>query len=223
MVIARRIVLSATASLLVLSALAANGETTKRAEQADLFLTDMHRVISEIRLNDEYSADGKRALIDHLLDEKLDLATMARFALGKQEAAFSRSELSEFIQEYSRFLGYTYLREIAWSDPKDIPTLERTSVDPDTGWVRIDTKAKPRSSIANQRGQYRESSTFRAGYLLRKRHGSWRIVRISFNGVDLNRSFGAQFEAVLEKSTPEELLAKLNELNNRRDKTNPLK
>jgi ABC-type transporter MlaC component len=221
-VTARRLLLRFTASFLVLTAVSANGETTKRAEQADAFLTETHRLISQIRLNDQSSADSKRALIDRLLDEKLDLATMARLALGKREEAFSRSELSEFIQEYSRFLVYTYLREIAWSDPKDTPRLEGTSVDPDTGWVRIATKAKPRSSIANQRGEYRQSSVFRAEYLLRERHGNWRIVQISFNGVDLNRSFGSQFEAVLKKSTPEELLKELHDLNNRRGDTNPL-
>lgn len=203
-------------------ALLMSSAKTVRAEEADAFLTETHRVLSEIRDNEQYDAEVKRALIEHELDERLDLPTMSRLALGRQEESFSRSELSEFIQEYSRFLTYTYLQEIAWTDPKEIPTIESSVVDAKTGWVTIGTKAKRRQSAASQRNQYRASSVFRAEYLLRKRHGSWRIAKIRFNGVDLNTAFGAQFEAMLKKSTPEEVLAKLQSLNTRRESENPL-
>jgi len=219
MFVIRRLVFVASAASL---ALAMSSATTANAEEASAFLAETFREISEIRQNGDHDAEVKRALIERVLDERLDLATMSRLALGKQEESFSRSELSEFIQEYSRFLNYTYLREIAWSDPKQIPTFENSVVNAETGWVTIDTVGKRRKSLATQRGQYRRTNTFRAEYLLLKRHGSWRIAKIRFNGVDLNSAFGAQFESMLQNSTPEEVLAKLRDLNTRRGAENPL-
>jgi len=219
MFVIRRLVFVANAASL---ALVMSSATTANAEEASAFLAETYRVISEIRQSGEYDAEVKRALIERALGKRLDLATMSRLALGKQEESFSRSELSEFIQEYSRFLSYTYLQEIAWSDPTEAPTIESAVVDPKTGWVRISTKAKGRQSLATQRNLYRATSQFRAEYLLRERHGSWRIAKIRFNGVDLNSAFGAQFESLLRKSSPEELLARLRTLNTRRESENPL-
>ncbi len=109
------------------------------------------------------------------------------------------------------------------ADPKNINNHERTVVNAETGWVTIRTKAKLRSSVANRRAQNREASSLRTEYWLRERRaGSWRIAKIRFDGVDLNKVFGSQFASMLKKSTPEEVLTKLRELNTRRDATNPL-
>jgi ABC-type transporter MlaC component len=221
MPLVRRFGLTVATSLFMLACLTGSGGATD-AEDAATFLSDTHRKISEIRLNDAHSPNEKRALIERLLDKTLGLPTMSRVALGKRRDAFSQTELSEFLQEYSRFLNYTYLREIAWSDPTEIPTITKTTVDPETRFVTITTKAKQRNSLANQRGQYRQSSVMHAEYLLRPRHGSWLIVRMSFNGIDLNSAFGSQFASQLQKATPEEVLADLHQLNRERDLENPL-
>jgi ABC-type transporter MlaC component len=221
MPLVRRLVLTAAATLFTLACLTGSGDATD-ADDATAFLTDTFEKIATIRLNETHSPAEKRALIERLLDKKLGLATMSRVALGKRREAFSQAELSEFVQEYSHFLNYTYLREIAWSDPKEDPTISKTAVDPKTGFVTLQTKAKQRNSMANQRGQYRQSPVMHAEYLLRPRHGSWRIVRMSFNGVDLNTAFGSQFESQLRTATPEEVLADLHKLNRERDHENPL-
>ena len=221
MPLVRRYVLTAATALFALGCVTESGDAT-HAEGAAAFLSDTHRKISEIRLNEADSPDEKRALIERLLDKRLGLPTMSRVALGKRRDAFSQTEQSEFLEEYSRFLEYTYLREIAWSDPTEIPTITKTTLDPDTGFVTITTKTKQRNSLANQRGQYRQSSVMHAEYLLRPHHESWLIVRMSFNGVDLNTAFGSQFESQLQKATPEEVLADLRQLNRERDLENPL-
>ena len=219
-------VFAATTTLVVFISVAVSSAfaaSPSPGERASAFLSDTHRAIAAIRQDDQHSPDEKRALIERILNEGLDLATMSRLALGKQEASFNRVELSEFVQEYSRFLNDTYLNEIAWSDPDQAPSLEPAEVDPKTGWVTIATTSKQRSSLATRRGEYRKSSVFRAEYLLRERHESWRIARIRFNGVDLNRVFGSQFEALLRDSTPAEVLAELHALNSRRGASNPLR
>jgi ABC-type transporter MlaC component len=221
MSLVRRFVLTAASAPCMLACLTGSGGATD-AEDAAAFLSDTHRKISEIRLDETHSPDEKRALIERLLDERLGFPTMARVALGKRRDAFSETELSEFLQEYTRFLNYTYLREIAWSDPTEIPTITDATVDPETRVVTITTKTKQRNSLANQRGQYRQSSVMHAEYLLRPHHGSWLIVRMSFNGVDLNSAFGSQFESQLQKATPEEVLADLHKLNRERELSNPL-
>ena len=221
MPLVRRFLLTAAATLFTLACLTGSGDATD-ADNASAFLTDTLEKISTIRLDEAHSPNEKRALIERLLDERLGLATMSRVALGKRREAFSPTELSEFVQEYSRFLNYTYLREIAWSDPKEVPAITAAKVDPETGFATISTKGKQRNSLANQRGQYRQSAVMHAEYLLRPRHGSWRIVRLSFNGVDLNSAFGSQFESQLRKATPEEVLADLHRLNRERENENPL-
>ena len=89
MLVIPRLAFAVAVYSLALAALAGSGAAATDAEQAEAFLKDTHREISAIRLGGEHSPDAQRALIERLLNEKLDLATMAQLALGSRAEAFS--------------------------------------------------------------------------------------------------------------------------------------
>jgi ABC-type transporter MlaC component len=149
---------------------------------------------------------------------------MAAEALGANFELMDKRQFAEFSREYSRFLTYLYLQEISWvkQDGGDFEIVA-AKLDSKNGGVALQTRAAMRSSMASvsrrRRGSY--PSSLEGSYRMKKERGQWIIMSIRFNGVDLNRVFGAQFAALLEKRSPEFLIEELHERNAENAKSNP--
>ena len=190
--------------------------------EAAAFVTETQARIASILLTDDRDAGAKRALLMTLLSERLNLSAMAQMALGTRVEAFSREQFGEFVQEYSQYLSSIYLREIAWADPSQVAAIAEAKLDPESGRVTVQTHGKLRTSVARIPTR-RMTNEFVSEFVLMERRGNWSIIRIRFNGVDLNRNYGEQFKAVLESSSPEQLLEDLRKQNDRFRGENPLK
>jgi ABC-type transporter MlaC component len=194
------------------------------ATEAKAALSKMNDDVVAIMRQEKTDPIQKRALLEHFLTSNLDLAQMASEALGQHFAAMNKREFAEFSEEYSHYLTYLYLREISWTK-EDGGGFEIVDVkaDSESGEVTLQTRAAARSSIANvaPRRTQRRRVEFEGLYVLKKRHGKWRIIAIRFNGVDLNRVFGAQFASILESQSPEVLIEKLQQRNRDNQGKNP--
>lgn len=194
------------------------------AAEAKAALAKMHAEMVSILRQEKSDPTAKRALLEHFLTSNLDLARMAAEALGPHFKAMSKREFAEFSEEYSHYLTYLYLREISWvkEDGAGFEIVD-ARLDAKTGEVRLETRAPTRSSMANvaPRRTQRHRVELEGSYVLRERHGRWKIVAIRFNGVDLNRVFGAQFDSILESQSPEALIEKLQRSNEENRDENP--
>jgi ABC-type transporter MlaC component len=185
--------------------------------EARAALSVMHADMTAIVRDEAENPSHRRALLEHFLTANLDLTRMAAEALGTHFELMNKAQFAEFASEYSHFLTYVYLREISWvkRDEGDFEIVG-AELNPESGAVKIETRAAMRSSMANvavARQRRSKQTAFEGSYLLSQRHGRWNIVAMRFNGVDLNRVFGSQFASMLEKRSPESLVEELRERN----------
>lgn len=185
--------------------------------EARAALSAMHAEMTAIVRDEAENPARRRALLEHFLTSNLDLTGMAAEALGTHLELMDKAQFAEFAREYSHFLTYVYLQEISWvkRDGGDFEIVG-AELDPESGAVQIETRAALRTSMANvavARQRRSKQLAFEGSYRLLERHGRWSIVAMRFNGVDLNRVFGAQFAAMLDGRSPEALIEELRKRN----------
>jgi ABC-type transporter MlaC component len=214
----------ASTIFVAIAAILPNSGRADPVTEASAALSELHAELMAIVSSQEGDASRVRALLEHSLTSNLDLTHMAAEALGANFELMDKRQFAEFSREYSRFLTYLYLQEISWvkQDGGDFEIVA-AKLDSKNGGVALQTRAAMRSSMANvsrrRRGSY--PSSLEGSYRMKKERGQWIIMSIRFNGVDLNRVFGAQFAALLEKRSPESLIEELQERNAENAKRNP--
>jgi phospholipid transport system substrate-binding protein len=165
------------------------------------------------------SPEEKRALIERQLEIVLDLGHMSMVALGPRVETFSAQQVAEFSQEFERYLIFVYLRRIGSFEEEKVEILE-TKLDSETGLVGIRTLGGKPFAFPGERVRHRPARA-QVDYRMGKKNGEWRIFSISIGGVDLARNFRDQFQAILEKSSPDDLIAELRRRNAEQEAKNP--
>jgi phospholipid transport system substrate-binding protein len=167
------------------------------------------------------SAEAKRALIEHELGIWIDFGHMSTVALGPQAERFSSRQLAEFAQEFERYLSDVYIRRIANFREKQVE-IKQASLNAKTGVVTVRTLGgAPLGAYRDVHARWTAKARADVDYLLRRQRGDWRIIAIRIEGVDLARNFREQFQAVLERSDPDGLIAELRKRNAEREAQNP--
>jgi ABC-type transporter MlaC component len=167
------------------------------------------------------SAEQKRALIEHQLAISIDFASMSTAALGPLAEMFSNQQLAEFYQEFERYLSDVYIRRIVRFREKEIE-IQQASLDAATGVVTVRTLGgAPLGAYPGLATRRMWKARADVDYLLRQQRGEWRIIAIRIDGVDITRNFRDQFQAVLQRSDPDALIADLRKRNAEREAQNP--
>jgi phospholipid transport system substrate-binding protein len=176
--------------------------------------------IDAILADSQASADEKRALIERELDIWIDYGAMAAAALGPRGQEFSRAELVAFANEFERFFQHFYISRISIRSDAARRAVEALH-DPQTGTVTV--RAPGAASVGAAYSQRSpDPHVVDALFQLRKRYGDWRIVGIAIGGVEVTRLFREQFESLLRSDSPEELIARLRDHNEKLEAQNPL-
>jgi len=175
--------------------------------------------------DENLSAKAKRALIEYELGTWIDYGSMSNAALGPRSEAFSKEQLAAFVQEFERYLSDLFIRRIVRFREKAIE-IKQATLDAKAGVVTIRTlggvplaTGSPGFLGVTTRRMWKERAD--VDYLVRQRSGEWRIIAIRIDGVDVARNFGDQFQAVLERSDPDALIAELRKRNAEREAQNP--
>ena len=164
----------------------------------------------------------KRALIEREIDSHLDYGRLARAALGPLAARFSQDQIADFAREYSRYLGYMLLQQAATNKPER-SEIVGSSYDEKTGRAVVRTTGPlglldyPSVSI----GRTGVRARLQRDFTLSRVYGQWRIIGLQFNGIDVSKNFRAQFQAVLDRSDPGDLITELRIRNDANDQKNP--
>lgn len=167
------------------------------------------------------SAQAKRALIEHELAIWIDYGHMSTVALGPQAKMSSSQQLTECAQAFERCLSDLSIRRIARFPEKEIE-IEQASLDAETGVVTVRTLGgDPLGTYRDVHARRQTKARADVDHLLRRRRRDWQIIAIRIDGVDLARNFREQFQAVLERSSPDTLIAERRKRNAEREAENP--
>lgn len=191
------------------------------AAEAKAALSPVLVEIVDTARDEDASPEAKRALVERELAIWIDYGHMSTVALGPQAKMWSSQQRVEFAQEFERYLSDVYIRRIANFREKEIE-IKEASLDAKTGVVTVRTLGgAPLGTYRDVHSRQRAKARADVDYLLRRQRGEWRIIAIRIDGVDLARNFREQFQAVLERSDPDGLIAELRKRNAERDAQNP--
>jgi phospholipid transport system substrate-binding protein len=169
----------------------------------DFVRTSVDEVLTILRdpsYKEESTREVQRQKLRTLVETLFDYDEISRRALGRKWKAFTREQMDEFSDLFTRLLEKTYLNKIQeYSDEKVIygkaTMLSENKVEVGTDIVTA-------------------SKQIPINYRVVFQHGEWRGYDVLIEGVSLVRNYRSQFNEILQKKTPEDLLQQL------RDKVN---
>ena len=161
--------------------------------------TAMDQVLAA--LSDEaLDRQQRRDRIQKVAYRNFDFYTMSKLVLRRDWKKFSKAQRDEFVEEFKLHLSKSYGTRLERYDQEAVAIVgERAEV---RGDVTIKTEVRG--------GQFHGAEV---DYRMRNRKGKWLAIDVIIEGVSLVANFHSQFEGIVSRDGPEELLAQLRQKN----------
>jgi phospholipid transport system substrate-binding protein len=151
------------------------------------------KILDDPQYKDEVQKETQRDEIWKVIRQVFDLQGIAQITLGKNWRQFTQDEKNEFTEVFGRFLGNNYVEKIqsGFSGEK-VKYLEQEII--------TDTKSIVKTKIV------RESMEIPVDYKMQKTGAEWRVYDVIIEGVSLIKNYRTQFNSILMKNTPKQLI-----------------
>jgi phospholipid transport system substrate-binding protein len=145
---------------------------------------------------DESLKSEQRDQIWKTVDVVFDFKEVSKRALARNWRKFSDSEKKKFTDVFGMFLGNTYMDKIQgeYHNEKIVYGDEKIV---DDKWALVRTKIK------------REALEIPVDYKMKLINGHWKIYDVVVEGVSLVKNYRTQFNTILKKETPAQLIERL--------------
>jgi len=141
--------------------------------------------------------DEKKRMIRKAVDERFDWTAISRRALGRHWRKMTSDEKRAFVSLFGQLLEQTYLSRVGEYSGEKV-SYEDEKVDGIYGVVKM-------KILSNKHGE------ISVKYRLWNKKDEWFIYDISIEGISLVNNYRSQFNNILMKSSPSELIKKLEE------------
>ena len=139
--------------------------------------------------------DAKRVALREIALDFFDFEALSRRTLGMSWKKLDRDEQKEFVKLYSDLLEHTYTEKIEdYSHEKVVITGER---------ALNESKAEVETEVISG------TKAIPINYRMFLMNGLWRVYDVYVEGVSLVKNYRSQFNSILDKSTPREMLDQL--------------
>ena len=156
--------------------------------------TAVNKVLTVLQ-NQALTRDNKRVALRAIAHEFFDFKALSRRTLGMSWKQLNKAEQEEFVQLYSRLLEYTYTEKIDEYHQEMVTIVGRRTLN--------STKAEVNTEVVSG------SRSIPIGYRMFLMNGVWRVYDVYVEGVSLVKNYRSQFNSILDKSTPGEMLSQL--------------
>ena len=154
-------------------------------------------ILTDPTLEGPDKLDEKKRMIRKVVDERFDWTAISRRALGRHWQKMTNEEKATFIPLFGQMLEQTYLSRVGEYSGERV-SYEGEEVDGTYGVVDVKV-------ISDKHGE------ISVKYRLWNKDDDWFIYDISIEGVSLVNNYRSQFNNILMKSSPSELIKKLEE------------
>ncbi len=139
----------------------------------------------------------QRAKMWEIIRKAFDFSELSGRALAVNWKKFTPQQRKEFSEVFSEVLGNTYLDKIQ-SEYKDekVKYLDQELIS--------DNKAVVKTKII------RENEEVLVNYSMTLKENEWKVYDVKIEGVSLVQNYRSQFNEILSKETPDELIKRLN-------------
>jgi len=184
----KRLVIALSLFLLVLGA-----APVQAATPLETVRTEVNKVLEVLR-NKSLKEEAKREKLRVLYNEMFDQEELSRWCLGRNWNKLSEAQRKEFLPLFQQVLEKTYGdRILSYSDEKILFDRE---VAISKGRVEVQTRVMTTKS-KEVPFNYR---------VFQNKSGTWKVYDVVVENVSLVMNYRSQFNEILAKGTPEELL-----------------
>ena len=184
----KRLVIALSLFLLVLGA-----APVQAATPLETVRTEVNKVLEVLR-NKSLKEEAKREKLRGLYAEMFDQEELSRWCLGRNWNKLSEAQRKEFLPLFQQVLEKTYGdRILSYSDEKILFDRE---VAISKGRVEVQTRVMTTKS-KEVPFNYR---------VFQNKSGTWKVYDVVVENVSLVMNYRSQFNEILAKGTPEELL-----------------
>ncbi len=154
-------------------------------------------ILNDPVYKDDLSKVRQRDKIWETVKVIFDFNEISRRALARNIKIFSKEEIKAFIDVFSEFLGSTYIDKIQgeYSNEKIVYLSEE---------ILKKGRALARTKIL------RETLEIPVDYRLKFVNGGWKVYDIVVEGVSLVKNYRIQFNRILKKESPAQLIERLD-------------
>jgi phospholipid transport system substrate-binding protein len=154
-------------------------------------------ILTDPALESPEMLDEKKRKIRKTVDERFDWIAISRRALGRHWQKMTNEEKRTFVPLFGKMLEQTYLSRVGEYSGERV-SYEGEEVDGTYGVVNV-------KIISDKHGE------ISVKYRIWNKDDDWFIYDISIEGVSLVNNYRSQFNNILMKSSPSELIKKLEE------------
>mgnify|MGYP001049409075 CR=1 FL=1 len=166
----------------------------------DFVRTSVDKVLTILRdpaCKEESTEEVQRQKLRTVVEVLFDYNEISRRVLGRQRKSFTPEQMDEFSDLFTRLLEKIYLNKIQkYSDEKVIYGKAT---------MLSENKAEVETNVITA------SKQIPINYRVVYKHGEWRGYDVFIEGVSLVRNYRSQFNKILQKKSPEDLLQQLRE------------
>ena len=152
-------------------------------------------VAGDPALKGESAEAAKRDKIRKIIGEMFDFTTLSKLTLGRYWKKFSPDEQKEFVSLYQSILEKVYMDRILEYTGEKVSFTKEIMLSK--------KKAEVRSELITA------SKSIPIDYRMYLKDGEWKAYDLVIEGVSLVKNYRSQFNQILSKESPQELLEKL--------------
>jgi phospholipid transport system substrate-binding protein len=156
--------------------------------------TAVNKVLGVLK-NDTLSVESRRKALSELAHEFFDFEALSRRTLGIGWKKLNSAEQKEFVTLYADLLEHTYTRKIEDYSDEKVVILGQRSLN--------SRKAEVNTEVVS--GSKSIPITYRMFVL----NNVWRVYDVYVEGVSLVKNYRSQFNSILAKNSPREMIEQL--------------
>jgi phospholipid transport system substrate-binding protein len=156
------------------------------------------RVLEDPRLNEADQKEAQQLKLRMVLDQLFDFRVFSKKVLGSNWKNFTPAQRKEFVRVFAEFLGKYYMSKLQ-EKYKD-ETLIYVGQE-----MRSDTRAIVHIKVV-WKGQ-----KIPVDLRMINRRGMWKVYDIQVLGISAVRNYRAQFQSLLSRETPAQVIDRMKE------------
>ncbi len=154
------------------------------------------QILQDPKYKDKTQSEVQRIEIMAVIRKIFDFEEISKRTIARQWKKFTKEQQQEFQDTFADFLGYTYYQKVrdAYQGEK-VVFLSQEQLK--------NGKAVVKTNIP------RQNDAIPLDYKMVNSKSGWRIYDVVIEGVSLVNNYRTQFSKILNKETPEQLIARL--------------
>lgn len=157
-------------------------------------------ILTSPEFKDEATKDTQLQKIEAIVDSFFDAEELSKRALGQYWRIFSQDQRNEFQPLFLELIKQVYLKKsVAYNG--EVVTFNQEL-------IKSDTQAEVQTTITSP------ELNIPVIYFMTRKDASWKVYDVSVENVSLVKNYRSQFQSILQKKSPEELIAILKEKTN---------